>query len=408
MSSLVEKANEERLTYIMQHPYYGLRDQGGWLTRYPMDQCVWSRSEVKSYLSGGASFDSCEVWGCDPTRPIPAGWENKLNILSRLIKSYGRFDFLPIYPGTFSINESIDLTSYFRLCRGQVVKEYLESWGVEVTNSLFTLAKANDAWLARKIQKHCTREGVIKHLDGSIHYYNFIGFEGVNRLTNSEDDNVNFAYGRTCLYKHKCRLHLRPENRRRYNYISVKSERLAMINIKYGNRFSKSHYNDGLKTEYHTPHKYYNTSVSEGIYVNKDEIIVGGNKLVIAKKVSGLYIARVENTLFVWNPEKGFEDHVECGALAGIRPAIKRYQTIRKATVRKEEILRTGVLTLREFRILTGSCFAGTMSFLYANMPHIARLLEDFYGWHDALASEVADVEWHLSEEAMNSIRHRF
>ena len=41
-------------------------------------------------------------------------------------------------------------------------------------------------------------------------------------------------------------------------------------------------------------------------------------------------------------------------------------------------------------------------------MIKVKMMLEDFNGWSDVMSSELADVEWHLSEEAMDSISHRF
>lgn len=392
----------------MKHPYYGLRDSQGWLTRYPMDQVVWSRSEIKSYLSGGASFDSCSVWGCDPTKEAPVEWSGKLHILGRLIVAYGRYDWLPLYPGTFPI-EDIDLTSYFCLCKGQVVKEYLESWGVVVNNSLFTLSKVSKTWLCKKIQKHCTREGVIYHLScKSKRSYFFDHYSyAINRLDKSLN-NKHFAYLLLCEYKYRARKVIMKRCGLKYNgdYRTVKTSRLVKVSTKY---LSTDHTNRSLKIHYRSTFLYNSTSVG-GLYVDGNNIYRydENNTFIKAHRVGGLYVARVDNMLFIWNPELGFRDHVESSVFNGIKVAIKRYQSIRQASKTKSRITEIGVVTLREFKELTGSCFAGTMSFLNIHMPHIARLLEDFHGWHDALSSEVADVEWHLTEEAMDKIRHRF
>ena len=431
MTSLVEGANAEKLTYVMTHPYYGLRDSQGWLTRYPADQVVWSRGQVKSYLSGGASFDSCEVWGCDPTSEAPSNWVGKLHILSRLIKAYGRWDWLPIYRGeeAFPLHESIDLTSYFRLCVGYDLKLTLEYFGVQVNNSLFTLAKADEKWIARKIQKHSSFESIVNALKNDSYRFYFknepITLDGMLNVTDSKNDNSAFAYARKCRFAYRLKNLLRKPMRHVGYTKEIQSKRLANINYKSSTRsLYASHRNKRLGVFYATNLKSYYTSVGSvncdgrNVYVSKDEgghCYINGQVKYTAKTVNDLNVLKIKNVWFVWNPMFGFEDHVESND--SLQVALTTYRIKRTSNQEKEEILRSGVITLRQFRLLTGSCFPGTLNFLRDNMPHIARLLEPFqdsdrngygYQWRNVLASDLADVEWHLSEEAIDKIRHRF
>ncbi len=55
-----------------QHPYYGIRDSRGWLTRYRPEYCKIDRSWVESFVAHGGQFDSCGVWGINPSDTVIA------------------------------------------------------------------------------------------------------------------------------------------------------------------------------------------------------------------------------------------------------------------------------------------------------------------------------------------------
>lgn len=429
MSSLVEEAREAT-NPILNHPYYGLKDKMGWMTRYPADQVMWERNEVISYLNGGASFDSCSVWGCDPTKEVPVKWSGKLHILGRLIVAYGRYDWLPGYPGSeaFSIHETIDLTSYFRLCGGYEIKKFLMSWGIETTCSLFTLSKKPMSWIWRKIQREVSLEVIISKLQSTtkkMRGYNdnpftYSGYKGDNydainsvhyyieMFTDPTYDNSAYSYARTCYLKYTERRSQR-ENCSESVVVKTKSERVADLVIKKHGHFHYRMSICGVKYKVDYESSYARDRdlyvVDNIIYYFKDNEFV---KKIIAKRIGNLYAAKIQNSWFVWAPEM-FSKHLETSAEEhNLSSTIKLFFELRKSSIEKSEVLRTGIITLRQFRHMTHSCWIGTMHFLQDNMPHIARLMSKYGDWNILLSSELADVKWHLSQGAMDSIRFRF
>lgn len=100
---------EESFTPLQTHPFYGLRDAKGWLTRYPIPkeedgEVFISRELAADLCYFGVNFDSNEVWGVSPYEyPEKGYWNENLSLkvidaigvenFARLYKEHGRVDY---------------------------------------------------------------------------------------------------------------------------------------------------------------------------------------------------------------------------------------------------------------------------------------------------------------------------
>lgn len=134
----INEIQEESFTTIQIHPFYGLRDAKGWLTRYPIPE-----EEGKSFISRelaadlcfyGVNFDSNEVWGVSPYKyPERGYWNENLSLkvidfigvenFARLYKEEGRVDYfceniISIIDKGYYVNPEISLKDLRILSRG--------------------------------------------------------------------------------------------------------------------------------------------------------------------------------------------------------------------------------------------------------------------------------------------------
>ena len=63
---VMEQVQAEKFTNKELHPYYGLADSRGWLTRYPKEGLRISAEDMAVFIKNGGSLDSEGVYGVNP------------------------------------------------------------------------------------------------------------------------------------------------------------------------------------------------------------------------------------------------------------------------------------------------------------------------------------------------------
>lgn len=410
-SKAMEIALAETVSTKQSHPYYGLRDKNGWMTRYPIEGLVWTREEVREYIKGGGSFDSMVNWGCSPYGYPEEFWYGMTPfILGKLVSGYGRYDFLPVYKGQFPIHNTIEIQDYLRLMRGAEMRNFLNFWGIENSASLFTLSKKTKSWAWRKVQQNVSFNKVIQQLrskesfsysdDGWCGYEHYQIFEPsqietigeqLEMFTDEAFDNSAFAYARKCYKK----MQVRQEP-------WVRNKDKTMTSLAGHRRAELSNNRRICGQEMLTNFQYSYSSVGR-LKCFKNSVFLEGKEYP-SRKVGDLNVVKIQQTFFVWR--KDFSKHIESSI--SLKDSIAKFVELRKDSIEKEILLEKGELTLREFYKMTHSCIFGTQKFLEANMPHIYRQIEYFQSWGSLLQDDVAEIKWSLTPEAIESIKFRF
>lgn len=93
-SIIAQDAQLGRKLKIINHPYYGLKDSMGELTRYPDRNLKLSREWAEEWILLGGSLDSTDVWGISPYAGEPIFTPEEMKMILNL---FGRFDYID-YP----------------------------------------------------------------------------------------------------------------------------------------------------------------------------------------------------------------------------------------------------------------------------------------------------------------------
>lgn len=399
LNQIQEESFSEKELGLLNHPYYGLRDNRGWLTRYPKEGLAYSSEWVEAFIDNGGNFDHCGVWGVDPyTRDNNLSPAKAAEFLQ--LAHCNRWDNVPNNFGKFEVSENCSFENYVRLCRGQYLKTYLEKFGIETKASLFTLANKNSKWVDTQIAKNfkfssesiqwirrnyweLCEDGIV----GNNAYYKCITDTRKffhNREKKNQVRRGKFKVRTFRTLKHACNLD------RYLDYVIELGGKLYDLP-------QRNHTTEG-------------TIVSlKGKLIKVSEKNYGNKPFNMYKEFpvheTGKYrVALIGKTYFMWEKDRDFSSHIEGKS---IQVCLSKLMDRQTKSEMKEKALK-GCLSLASFRRLTGSCLAGTKTFLYVAAPFVYRLIQDFDSWDSLLKSDISLIEFQVTPEFMAKISHRF
>jgi len=131
---------------------------------------------------------------------------------------------------------------------------------------------------------------------------------------------------------------------------------------------------------------------NDGLLIHQKDYEPKTSKTVFGRKIrADLSALKIEEIWFVWNPENGFQNHMEA---ASLKEAVRLWEN----RSRKGEPRPLSLNDVRNDRSGTsGFCLAGTKGFLENRMPHVYRLISAYASWNEVPAgimSTVWDVDF--------------
>jgi hypothetical protein len=388
----IETPSEQEIAqnHKLSHPYYGLRDGKGWLTRFPKEGLILSREWIETFLQCGGKLDSNGVWGASPYYSCEL---NPVKAAEFFLAAHcQRWDNVECgWAKYFQVNDDCSFADFRRLCKGASVKERLNSFGIETNLSLFSLARKSEEWVNTQIANH---------FQFTEKFRNWGEYELEIKSTNPnwikfQRDNEKYMYRRDLKY-HTPKPLLKVVSLRmlkecalgtwgKYKSYQAQSVRTSVGYI----YFTETHLVvNNLNNESYA----YYPRWKQGFHSTK------------IRQIGRYSVAVICGTAFGWVTSHGFRSHIEGYS---IKEVIEKIAERIAYSDKKEEALK-GVLSFRLFRELTNSCLAGTRSFLSEHAPFLYNLLQPFYNWDDVLESDIADIIFELTPEFMESIKFRF
>ena len=391
----MEQLSEEKFTNLELHPYYGLADSKGWLTRYPKEGLKISAYDMAVFLKNGGNLDSCGVYGVNPYHGFEGLSPQKAAEFQQAAWNQ-RWDKVPTHCSKLiTVNDDCSFSDYLQLHKGAEMKKSLNNYNLETNASLFTLARKNHKWLHRKIAANFCFQNTA-HM---VWARNFGG--ELDRL--ASHGNKNF---------HKIvKDYKKFEKRRKFLWIDQK-ERYIKNDKLIAYCLNKPAYPGGYTTikGVYRKFKTYYTSYSDRLAVGRKFLHCKSAEGKVfsgrIKKFGQFSAAKVDRIYFIWVTNKGFETHIEDYFF---RKGLKKLQEKLSRIEEREYILKKGILSFRSFRQMTSSCLRGTKSWLRDNgYNHFYNLLSGFVSWDEVFATDVADIKFEMTPEFMESIRFRF
>lgn len=424
LNQLVEESVNPNSIVKELHPYYGLKDSKGWLTRYPVEDDMLPAQWVAEYVNAGGNLDSEGCWGVSPY----ANGYNRMNpsvtgsMAARLISEahMNRWDNVPmIWNEEVVYSEDISLQDMQRICTGFYTRQHLAHYGIETSHSLISLGWKDDAWFERTVARHFSfsnpthiewGKGIMSRLQEweeadvrDMHPDTIWEYENMSFPSEGSADWIKFQSdwtGREAVSTSTNHQHVKIQTRFGLEY-SLRNSWRVTGNLLCMNRWGVSTTQGHL---YLTQNHLCKGDV--GTAAQRDAGFVEGITQTFRIRQIGEYnVCKVNSTCFAWEVGRSLDTHIEGDTM---REAIGKLISRKIKADEMSAILDEGRLTLRQFHNYTSSCFPGTLNFLWGHAPHIARFVDDYSSWSEVMNSDLADVEWNLTKEFMASIKHRF
>jgi len=416
---ILDAAQEEQVQnsdFRVFHPYEGLEDERGSLTRYSkenkdLESLLPTKWVVEFLNAGGKSFDSAEAWGPSPYQNS----YNKVNELSPTTVAlmqiaFGRVDQYAEEPNVNILEEygwihNPDISSQDAKAaiRGSRRKAMLRNVGVDCKKSLFTLGHMNAKVFARfyftntdplnhdlsrvwiEDSRYCHHED--RYIEERTLYLADVGvYIAINELPKK------WEFVLECRSKEVKRLALKDA----VNKKPISPSRRLFIKAlkKYGSWERSSFYQNRssflniawVDVDY--------SRTTEGVisyFPEYKDLITLNNVWVSTRKVGEYYVAKINSTCFAWRQVEDFNDHREGS-------------TVKKAIEALERASNKGglVFSLDYIQQETYFCFAGVKNFLKKEMTHVYHLVASFNSW-DEVPTELKEIEWSLASRSIFS-----
>jgi len=397
----LNQVSEEKFSNLELHPYYGLADKGGWLTRYPKEGLKISAEDMQVFISHGGSLDSCGVYGPSPYE----GFEGLSPLKAAEFQQaalWQRWDYVPTrYNHLITVNDDCSFSDYLLLHCGAEMLHELNRHGIETGASLFTLAKkvkrykyiGENKWLHRKIAANFDFKNKA-HMEWAK--YNV---EILHHLV--DHGNKNFIKRVADHEKFKERQELNCHSEGKLNIVSNRLSVWCLKNLRWREYYKSL---SGIYWDFES----HNTSIGKVCIGSKflhckSEGVVHSGRIKTFGKFSA---AKVNKKYFIWVTDEGFETHVENYFL---KKGLKKLQEKILNREERNNILERGIISFRSFKKMTSSCLVGTKLWLLDNKYfHFWNLLYDFNTWEEVFTTEIADIEFKMTPEFMESIKFRF
>jgi hypothetical protein len=159
--STLNQMREESLSNVECHPYYGLKDNKGWLTRYPEESCLLSYQWMREFVFHSGSCDSYSVYGIAPHHDWLEEWSPR--VIAMLLQIEGRWDNVVslsrLTKAGIEIDESISYQDLRVLVRGYRYMELLWDFGFKAPHPVMTMGHkfswySLGQWIAKQVTKN--------------------------------------------------------------------------------------------------------------------------------------------------------------------------------------------------------------------------------------------------------------
>lgn len=398
---------EETPNRAEMHPYYGLRDARGWMTRYVTaeeikEDCLytslisaeWIQNYIKECkkLQIQPSFDAMGCYGPSPYFEWLENHSPKLIAKLVAVAHENRFDNVPhlgyMAEDGVVINPEITLEDLRILLSGYEKFRLLGFW----RHPIMTLGRKSWYWVGQELAKHHIQD-LAKHHEEVMSHLHILYY-------GDEEDFLihNLGY-RSEINKHPNivnALFTKPQKRKR---IKAMMNKRRSKNFYRRKKYSSIYFQ--LLAKYRSKadvmRVYRKSSNVECITVSYGEILYNqdtqtpilfldykeGMEVLRTKKYAGLNTVSLPKRYLVYRD--CFLEHVEADKL---RDAVNRFNS--RYRVKGNTMSLRDVVNARHF------CFRGTLRFLKDKMPHVARLIEPYAAWNQVPA-EIMDIQWSLA-----------
>lgn len=346
----LETANEIK-NISNRHPYWGLYDSRGWLSRYPnseVNPLGMSREVVKALVKEGMGLDSMGHYGLTP-------YTEEYEGLSLDALREGIRDYITLFDeGKWNYNYAVPALGADAPTRDELELAYVFGLSIKTVTDRYN-------WLGRYVTHHVLKQGVNPFLLTRKEVLTFILKEGLIDTISpySEGRGVKGALI-TRKGWHRITLYQRDVNHLNLDmkYIQkVKEERSLVWNL---NRYP-------VRVE-HT------TSIGEVIIspLETRAMIKATREVVKVKKIGEFNALNLKGVYFMWKEGSSFFYHVEGRSL---KECLNKLQA--------REALDYNSLSLFKIRFGANFCWAGVKSFLKDRLPRFYEVVEEFTSWDE-------------------------
>ena len=403
INKAIEEINAEKVSYKETHPYYGLKDERGWLTRYPREELAITREDMRVFLNAGGNLDSHGVYGVNPYEGFEGLTPEKAAKFQQAAWEQ-RWDNVPTrYNNLFTVNDDCSFNDYLLLNCGAEMLNELNRHNIETNASLFTLARkvkchqhaSESKWLHRKIAanfnfKNKAHMEWAKYNDDILHHLAPYGNERFVKIVSDQK-------------KFKQRQELNCYSEGKLNIISDRLIAWSLKNSRWRGEYKSL---SGTRWDYKFSYTSLGTCVLGRKFLHLKSKYDSSVSSVRVRKFGQFSAAKINHQYFVWVTSEGFESHVECFSLKSGLKTLKEKLSKREE---RENILERGIISFRSFSAMTSSCLEGTLSWLWDNSyNHLYNLISGFDTWEEVFATDVADLKFEMTPEFMESIKFRF
>ncbi len=112
-------------------------------------------------------------------------------------------------------------------------------------------------------------------------------------------------------------------------------------------------------------------------------------EIFLGRKLGNISVAKVAGVWFIWNPQNGFQTHME-------NPSLKEAVRLWENRSRRGEPRPLSLNDVRnDMSGTAGFCLAGTKSFLRDKMPFVYRLISQYASWEE-IPAEILSTKWEV------------
>lgn len=389
------------------HPYEGLVDQKGSLTRYPKSICLMPRQMVEDILACGLGLDSEEHYGFNPkSEQDIKRWERhgKKFILASCSHTRKGLRFMWLGKVQLDILERHNPSSYEDVevfVQGETFAEIGRTLGVPNSLNVVKLGyMQSDEGFIWLLDRSTAPLGIIA---SQVKRYHMFDLPKRNPEWTPKREEVRKVFNQFDAYLKKRYALFEASNYRKALPLPLVSTTIRMMtnhrhHIKMVDKVNlKSHY---LKT---------NGTKIVSLYECKNGYVIveGDNVKKVEIKSFGVFsFLKYAKQVYVWRSDENFSTYAEAATL---REALENWKD--KNPVNWNNL---NSLSLKQVENL-GVCFSGVKSFIimrkdlegFSSFEKIYKELETQTSWNE-IAADIKNKKWKLTTKEVNSIKEYY
>lgn len=418
---ITEEGIETTLVFFA-HPWYGLKDNKGWLTRYPntvdnYGNKLISREWIEEFLLLGGSIDGCAVWGIDPNASwvevqSPAAIVNLLNL-----EHNHRWDNIStavryVSQAGLIISDDINWASWKALALGQQRQHTCSLAGITTNLTVMQLGWMKNSKWEFFVAQNATKfpaKSKYNNIEISYGYLFGVSLKGMEELYDS-DKEEHYLSGfddsqvTNPVWLKAKRDYLKYQQRRTI-YRQVAYSTHVLHSEKVFAKIAKTHYLDLRIANHAKFRRMYNkinrSITTAGIILHSGNLVYlqtetsVRNKFLKVRKVGlynvasatyavqkGSFDVEYKKVVFAWTDS--FQNHAEGSS---VKEAITKLEGRSR--------IKGLIMSLNDIRNNANFCFAGTKQFLANRMRHVYELVKGFSSWNE-VPEEIVNIQWEL------------